>query len=403
MESMFKCRYITDSGEVKNEKIKFFSEEDILPFMKQNHYRLISYQKDHSLIQSLRKKTARPLDNKELTEFCDQLFFVFQSGTNLIEGLHIIKNDNDNPKVSETLQRIHQEVERGNTLSDAMKANGDMFPKLLTHMVESGEVSGNLDGIFRQMKEYYEKQGQIGQKIKMALIQPVVLLLIGIGVSFYFLRYALPDLMNNLEIEENQLPMLTKSLLFMSDFIGVYGIHILAGCIATAIAFRYLFRKHSFRYQFDKGLIKVPIIGHTLQYLETFRVSMALHLFVRSDVSILTALEILENIMTNQLAKESISDAKQSLVEGGSLVSGFNKNGFFGDKFIKYMEIGEETGNLEEVLGNLSSHYKNKIDEIIEKSLKNLEPILTVVMSVVVGVVVMAIAMPIFSMVDYIQ
>lgn len=403
METTFRCKYLTPSGEVKNDKLKFFSEEDILPFMQQNQYLLISYHKDRSVIQHLRAKAVRPLNNKELTEFCDQLFFVFHSGTNLIEGLYIIKNDNDNQKVSEILSRIHQEVERGNTLSDAMKVNEGMFPALLLNMVESGEVSGNLDGIFSQMKDYYEKQGQVGQKVKMALIQPVILLLIGMGISFYFLRYALPDLMSNLDIEENQLPALTKSMLFMSDFLAVYGVHLLFGIILLFIVFYFLKQVQAVRYQLDKALMKIPIVGNTLRYLETFRVAMALHLFVRSDVSILTALEVLENLMTNQLAKESISDAKQSLIEGGSLVAGFNKNRFFGDKFIKYMEIGEETGNLEEVLGNLASHFKNKIDETIEKSLKNLEPILTVVMSVVVGVVVMAIAMPIFSMVDYVQ
>lgn len=403
MEISYKCRYLTPKGEVKNEKLSFFSEEDLNSFMRQNQFMIISYEEDSSILKTLQNKSVRPLKNKEITEFCDQMYFIFNSGTSLIEGLYIIKNDNDNKKVSTILNKIHQEVEKGNTLSDSMKSNKGMFPSLLIHMVESGEVSGNLGDIFLQMKQYYEKQGQVAQKIKAALIQPVILLFIGIVVSIYFLQFVLPDLMSNLDIEYNQLPLVTKVLISLSNFIGSYHFYIVGAIISIGIVLWYLWQMHRFRYFAHKHLLKIPIFGSTVRYLETFRVSMSLHLFIRSDVSILTALEILENLMKNLIAKESIADARQSLIEGGSLVNGFKKNEFFGDKFIKYMEIGEETGNLEEVLGNLSSYYKNKIDEIIDKSLKNLEPILTVVMAVVVGTVVSAIALPIFSMVDYVQ
>lgn len=403
MKKRFLCRYVTPEGETKKEILEVYSVEDIKYYMAQHQYLLISYKTESDKISKLKKKMQRPLKDKELVEFCDQMYFVFSSGTSLIEGLNIIKRGNQNKRVAETIDFLYKEVESGNSLSHAMKSMEHLFPALLIHMVESGEVSSNMEDIFSEMKQYYEKQGDVKGKILSALIQPAILLFIGMIMLVYFLQVALPDLMGNLEIDQNQLPMITKVLIAISNFTSEYYLYMIFIIAVTIGGVIFAWQNEKVRFLGHKLILKIPVIGTTLRSLETFRVSLSLYLFLRSDVSILTALEIIESILKNTVAKKSVHETRKELLEGNTLSDGFSKVPFFDYKFVKYLEVGEETGSLESVMQNISTYYRNRIDEIIKKSLSLLEPVLTVTMAVMTGIIVAAVALPIFSMVDYIQ
>lgn len=403
MKKRFLCRYVTPEGETKKEVLEVYSVEDIKYYMAQHQYLLISYKTESDKISKLKKKMQRPLKDKELVEFCDQMYFVFSSGTSLIEGLNIIKRGNQNKRVAETIDFLYKEVESGNSLSHAMKSMEHLFPALLIHMVESGEVSSNMEDIFSEMKQYYEKQGDVKGKILSALIQPAILLFIGMIMLVYFLQVALPDLMGNLEIDQNQLPMITKVLIAISNFTSEYYLYMIFIIAVTIGGVIFAWQNEKVRFLGHKLILKIPVIGTTLRSLETFRVSLSLYLFLRSDVSILTALEIIESILKNTVAKKSVHETRKELLEGNTLSDGFSKVPFFDYKFVKYLEVGEETGSLESVMQNISTYYRNRIDEIIKKSLSLLEPVLTVTMAVMTGIIVAAVALPIFSMVDYIQ
>lgn len=402
-QQTFKCKCLNTTGDLVIEKIYATDLDEVKKVLQSRSLKLVTFTTMGPLHRLVRKIQKRPLTATELISFCDQFYFVFSSGTNLMEGLHIIEKENRNKKMNDLFQEISRDIGEGMSLSYSLKRNEHMFPDILIYMVETGEISGNLEEIFLEMKEYFIRQQEIKRKVSGAMIQPAFLVFFGAIVLLYFLNSILPELMENLEIKEEQLPLVTKAIMQLSDIVRDQGAFILMGIVGLFVSWVWMMKNRAFRYVVHRTLLKVPIIGKAIIYLETFKLSIALSLFLKSDVSIVKALDIVSKLMRNEVAKKSVTEARHTILEGMELHQGLRKVEFFEDSFIKYMEVGEKTGNLEEVSKNLTSQYKLKVDAFIQKTLALMEPTMTVMMTVVIGILVMSIALPIFNMVDYIQ
>lgn len=400
---LFKCKCLTNEGDIVHELVEATDIQEVQKILKARYMKLISYEKESFVHSTFKKVKERPLSSSELVFLCDQFYFIFSSGTNLMDGLLLVDHSGRKRKVNHLFKEITKDVAEGVSLSSSLKRNQHMLPDILIYMVETGESSGNLEEIFLEMKEYFLRQQEIKRKVTGALVQPAFLMVFGLITLVYFLKSLLPELMENLDIKESQLPLLTKVVLGASSIVTNHAFLLLFGFVITVLGGWGLIQRPSTRLFIHRAMTKVPFLGRLVVYLETFKVSIALSLFLKSNVPIVYALDIIAKLMSNEVARKSVKETKTTILEGMNLSDGFERERFFDESFIRYIGMGEATGNLEEVTKNLTQQYRLRIDDFIKKSLTILEPAMTVVMTLIVGVLVMSIVLPIFSMVDYIQ
>lgn len=400
---LYKCKCITSNGQVIIDSIEAKDFNELKRLIENKDLKLIRAAKENSITSKINSLKKRKLKQEELAELCSQIYFVLNSNTTLLNGLQIIKSDKKKDKVSQVIEHLYSDVEKGSSLSESMQSISYMFPKLFIYMIMSGELSGNLSTVFRQMQLYYETQGEIKKKVQSALMQPAILIVIAFGMLIFFLNFVLPEIMTAVEIGEDQLPLITRIVIGFSNYISAYYYYIIITIILVMFFGSKLYQNENVRFQVHKVLSKTPMISSFIKHMETYRFSMTLHLLLEAGVNLLETLDTIQNIMSNEVAKKSVKETKDTLLEGNRFYEGLSKSKFFDESFLKAIRIGEETGSLDDVLEQMSEYYKKKVDNKIKKTLALLEPMLTVGVGVFVGILILSIALPVFSMMDYIQ
>lgn len=335
---------------------------------------------------------------QDVVVFCRELTIIIKSGINLTVGLDILKKQTFK-RLKEVIQNITTEVQKGRTLAQAMKEGEQKFPELLIRMISTGEVSGNLSEVLDNMADYYEREIYIRQKIVGAMIYPIILILMSIAMIGFFIIYIIPEFTNMLEGQK--MPMITRITLGISSFvISRYMVGIIILFITVFLAIKRVIPEKKYKKVKDTLILKLPIIGEVVKGIITIRFIRTLYLLLKSGLDIVNILEVLKNTISNSVTENTIDFALDGIKRGEKLGDMLTIDGFFDPLIVQMISIGEETGEMENILEDLLKFYEKKVEIKIDKLIAMVEPIFTLAVGSMIALIIISMAYPLFNMVS---
>ena len=337
---------------------------------------------------------------KDLSVFCKQFASVLRAGVPLISALDMMSAQMENKTLKEALEQAATHVQKGGTLSEALKLNPKVFPPMLYNMVAAGEASGKLEICFERMATQFEKDGHIAAKIKGAMTYPAVILCVVIGVVVMMLVMVIPTFSEMFEEMGTQLPAATQMLVNASDFLVAKWYIVILGVVVLIVAIK-LFSNSEFGQDFNSRLaLKLPIFGNLNVKTAAAQFSRTFATLLASGIPLIDAVDQVSNIMKNKYIRDKLKECKVQVAKGVPLSKPIKDMDIFPLMLPQMMHIGEETGNIEDMMEKVADFYEDEVDIATDALASMMEPLIIVVMAVVVGGMVIAIYSPILSMYD---
>lgn len=343
---------------------------------------------------------SKKVQTKDLSVFCRQLSTMLSSGVGIVKSLDILEKQSDNPKMKDACEDMKSNVQRGNLFSDTMKFHKNIFPSLMIQMVVAGEASGNLDVVMDRLAMTYEKEAKIENKMKSAMIYPIILLVVLIGVVAFILVVVMPQFAGIFADAGKDLPLSTKILMGLSDFLVKRWYFIIIGIICFVVAIIQLKRSKEGRRTLDRIKLHAPIIGKQFRMIITSRFTRTMSTLLSSGITLLEAMTIVGKVVGNTDVESRLDEASEEIKKGIAMSRAVSAVGVFPPMVLSMLKIGEESGSLDLVLSKTADYYDEELDTAIQRLVSLLEPVLIVVMGLVVGFVVVSIAQPMFGIYD---
>jgi type IV pilus assembly protein PilC len=340
------------------------------------------------------------VSSKELAIFTRQFSVMIDAGLPLVQCLEILAGQQDNKTFQKVLNGTRASVEGGSTLSVAMKQYEKVFDPLYYNMVEAGETGGILDTILQRLSSYIEKNVKLKRAVQSAAIYPVAVISIAVGVIILLLWKVVPiftTLFAGLGVD---LPLPTRIVIMMSNFIGsIYGLVIAACAVGAVFAIKFWYGTPSGRMALDTIVLKVPLVGPLLRKIAVARFTRTLGTLISSGVPILEGLDITARTSGNAVIEKAINATRKAVEAGRSLVDPLKETGVFPGMVTQMIGVGEQTGAMDAMLQKIADFYEDEVDAAVKDLLTAMEPIMIVVLGVVVGGIVISMYLPLFSLI----
>lgn len=337
---------------------------------------------------------------KDISLFCRQIYAMLNAGVTVNTSLEVLESQTENKKMKETIGNVSDDVQKGETLTDAMKKYGDVFPDLLVNMIEVGEMSGNLDNIMAKMADYYERENKIRNKVKGAMVYPAILSIVTIFVVIFLLTAVLPTFVDMFTGSGVVLPLPTRILLTISSLLKNYWYLFIIILSGLFLLFRRYKKSEVGKKNIDKIKFKIPIYKTLIRDMMTTRFSRTLAIMITSGIPLMDALDIVSRVVGNKVVKEGISDTMDKMRQGSDLSTPIKDIKIFPPMLISMIKIGEESGALDTILDKAADYYDEELETSTKKLTTMIEPIMIVIMAIIVGFIVLSIALPMFDMVN---
>lgn len=335
---------------------------------------------------------------KDLSLFCRQMYTMIDAGISINNSLSMLSKQITNKRLRQIIGEMEEDVKKGEMVSDSMKNYTDVFPPLLISMVQSGEASGNLDEMFRRMADHFEKENRINSKVKSAMIYPIVLSIVAILAVSIIMIFVMPTFKSIFDEEGVELPVITKFLIGMSNFMSSHILIIILVVVAIIVTIA-KFKKSDKGYEFFSKLkLKFPVIKDLTTKTIVSRFTRTLSTLISSGISIVDAMPIVEGVLRNKVAEEEMAKIKERVVRGDGLSAPLKDSPVFPDMLSSMIRIGEESGSLDDMLSKTADFYDEEVENAITTATSLLEPVLIVIMGVVIGTIVISIMLPMFNM-----
>lgn len=345
----------------------------------------------------------KKVKSKDLSIFTRQFSVMIDAGLPLVQCLEILAQQQDNKYFQSTLMQVRQDVEEGSTLAAAMARHPRVFDQLYSNMVEAGETGGILDLILQRLSTFIEKLVKLKRDVVSALIYPSAVVALAIVAVSVIMVVVIPQFQNiflGLLGPGEQLPLPTRIVIFISDFLaGWGGLVILVTIIASVISIRFYYRTTGGRRNIDRLLLKLPIFGGILRKIAVARFSRTLSTLLSSGVPILQSLDITARTAGNIVIQEAILRVRTGVERGESFVDPLKATEVFPNMVAQMIGIGEQTGALDAMLGKIADFYEQEVDAAIANLLTLMEPILIGFLGVTIGSIVIAMYMPLFTLI----
>ncbi|MDE5978189.1 MAG: type II secretion system F family protein [Turicibacter sp.] len=393
----FRYRALTSRQEKVEGVYDAQSKDEVLAILATNGYYplLVEEVKDNLNVDLGFKKKVKL---KDIAIFCRQFYTMVDAGVQMDACLDILATQLTHPVLKEALREIYDDVKRGDTLSNAMARHPKVFPSLLIKMIQSGEVSGNLDTILLRMSVYYEKENKVNSKIKNAMIYPAVLASVAAAAVAIIITFVMPTFIDMFDQNGIELPLLTKGLLWTSDFMSAYFIYVLIAVFIIGFLFKtYTKTEHGY-YYLSKFKLWAPILKPLNQKIIVSRFTRTISTLLASGISIAQSVQIVSEVVQNKLAEEALLGVREKLIKGEGLSSPMRESGIFPSMLSSMIHIGEETGALDDILYKTADFYDDELEAQIQATTALIEPLMIVIMGIIIGVIVMAIMIPMFDM-----
>ena len=393
----FKYKAINSEGQRIEGSQSADSESQVREMLLSNQYYPLSIEKENSK-NKISFSFNRKVKLKDIAIFCRQFYVMLDSGLSIGKALNILIEQGEKPKIREALIGVNGDLKRGETLANSMRKRKDVFPNLLTSMIDAGERSGNLDIILKRMAEYYEKETKIRGKIKSAMIYPIVLGVVAIIAITFILTFVMPTFVQMFEENNVDLPMSTKMVLVTSKMLGKYGIIIFLILVTAIILLGKYLKSEEGQYKLSIINLKIPVIKKLTQKIIVSRFTRTMGIVSSSGMSLVTSLEIVASVVGNKIAENELLKVKEKVLKGEGLGDSIMNIKIFPPMLASMVKIGEEAGSLDSILDKTADFYDDELEREIKTATALIEPSMIVLMGIIIGFLLISILTPMFKM-----
>ena len=344
---------------------------------------------------------GRKVKPKHLMVFTRQLATLVQAGLPLLRGLRILLKQEKQAGLREALNGMGEAVEGGSTFSEALAQYPNIFDKLFVNMVKAGEAGGVLDVVLVRLAEFMEKAERVKNKVKSAMVYPIVVLLAAVGILTFLMINVIPKFKSIFDdlLEGKQLPKLTQFVINASMAVKNRWYYILGFIVILVIVWKVLRRTPSGRYALDKFKLRVPLFGQLFVKTAVARFSRTLGTLLTSGVPVLQALNIVRDTSGNEVVARAIQQVHDSVKEGDNMSMPLEASGVFPVMVVSMVDVGEETGALPEMLSRVADTYEDEVDRAVEALTSIIEPIMIILLALIVGTIVIAMFVPLVAII----
>ncbi|MCP5328732.1 MAG: type II secretion system inner membrane protein GspF [Steroidobacteraceae bacterium] len=341
---------------------------------------------------------ARRVSGNDVALLTRQLATLSKAGLPLEEALLAVSQQSEKPRVQSVLLGVRAKVMEGHALADGLADFPRVFPEIYRATVAAGEQAGHLDAVLERLADYTESRDELRQKILGALLYPIVLTIMCLGIVSGLLVYVVPKVVEVFESGKGKLPLMTRALIAVSDFLRDYGPWILLALVIGGIGFARWLRNPDARRRFHRLLLTLPLVGRLVRGFNTARFTRTFSILTGSAVPVLESLRIAGQVVSNLPMREAVEAAAQRVREGAPIGRALGQSRLFPPMTIHLISSGESSGELEDMLERAAISQERELDGILAALVGLLGPMLIVVMGLFVMGIVFAMLLPIFEM-----
>lgn len=385
-------------GKEKRGSLEAETRERALEQLKAEGLIPVSVREQGALNKEIDFSIGKKVKPRDLSVFCRQFVSITQAGVPMKEALQMLSEQTENKWLKCAISEVLLNVEKGNTLADSMRSQPDIFPPMLVNMVEAGEQSGSLEMAFSRMAVHFEKEAKLKATIKKATIYPIILVIAAIGVIAVMLLFVIPifiDMFADLDIE---MPALTMFVMNSSKWMTSHWYVLLAIIVGVVVAYKLIYKTTQGRLTIDRIKMKMPLFGKLTVKTACSQFARTMSTLLMSGISTIDALETTSKIVNNIHYTNAMLKAREEVMKGIPLSEPLEASGIFPPMVYHMTGIGEETGNVEEMLEKMADYYDEEVEMTTQSVLAAMEPIIILFMALIIGTLVIAVISPIASM-----
>jgi type IV pilus assembly protein PilC len=390
---------VTSGGKQTKGEIQAQSKAQAIALLRKNKVRVVSIRNKPVEI-SLNLSLGSQVKLQEISRFTRQLAAMTSAGLPLVQCLEILSSQCTNKILAKTIQQISGDIQVGSTLADALGKHSKIFNQLFCNMVAAGEASGNLDGVLMRLAEYQEKAEALRRKIKSAMMYPLIVGIVAVGVTVIMLVFIVPTFAKMFSDMGGELPGPTRLVMNISNFLRNWIWVIAAAATGGIIALMQYNKTEKGKFNIDTVKLKIPVFGDLERKSAVSRFSQTLATLLSSGVTILEALAITAKTSGNKVIEKGLKRTLEKITGGLSIAEPLKDTGVFPPMVIQMIAVGEKTGDLAEMLTKISEFYKEEVDAAVDALTSIIEPVMIVFLGAGVGGLLISMYLPIFSLMD---
>ena len=385
-------------GKEKRGSIEADNKEKVVDILKNDGLIPVSVKEQGALNKEIDFSIGKKVKPRDLSVFCRQFVSITQAGVPMKEALQMLSEQTENKWLKRAISEVLLSVEKGNTLADSMRGQSDIFPPMLINMVEAGENSGSLEMAFSRMAVQFEKEAKLKATIRKATIYPIILIIAAIGVVAVMLLFVIPifiDMFADLDVE---MPGITMWVMNTSEWMTEHWYMILGLIILVIVAYKMIYKTEQGRLAIDRVKMKMPLFGKLTVKTACAQFARTMSTLLSSGISTIDALETVSKIVNNIHYTNALLKAREEVMKGIPLSEPLTASKIFPPMVCHMTGIGEETGNIEDMLEKLADYYDEEVEMSVQSLMAAMEPMIIIVLAIVVGGLIAACMMPMMQM-----
>ncbi|MBR5596418.1 MAG: type II secretion system F family protein [Lachnospiraceae bacterium] len=342
-----------------------------------------------------RKPSAR-----DLSVFCRQFVSMTKAGVSIIEAMKMLTEQTENKALRNAVEGVRVNLEKGESLASSMRQYPKIFPNLLINMVAAGEASGSLDHAMDRMSVQFEKTAKNQGLMKKAMIYPIIVGLVALGVIVVMLLVVIPSYAEMFETLDATLPAITVLVMAMSQFLQRNWLFLLLLVVLVVLVTKAYLTTENGKHVWAEIQFRIPIVKNLVVKTASANMARTIGTMVSTGIPLVEAVDIVADTMDNVLVKESLIEAKEQIMMGVPLSEPIKESGIFPPMVHHMMKIGEEAGTTEEMLTKLADYYDEEVELAVQALMAAIEPLVIIVLALIVGFLVLSVILPMMSMYD---
>jgi type IV pilus assembly protein PilC len=393
---VYAARSVT--GEMQSGEIELKDRDEVVGFLRKQRMIPLKIEQKKAAI-AMPAFLGSGVSTRDIVIFTRQFATMINAGLPLVQSLDILAKQSENKTLRKVIEQVLYDVESGQTLADSMRTHSKVFPDLYVNMVAAGEAGGILDTILLRLAVFLEKADALKRKIKGAMIYPSVILGVAVMAVAVLLIFVIPTFQTMFASAGIELPGPTRLVIFLSEtlqakwYVGVLII------VMTVVLVRQFYKTPTGELMIDRLLLNLPIFGNMQRKGAIARFTRTLGTLVSSGVAILDGLEITAKTSGNRVLHDAIMESRSSIAGGETISDPLKRSGVFPPMVVSMINVGEQTGGLDEMLTKIADFYDEEVDAAVSALLAAMEPLMIVFLGVVVGGMIVAMYLPIFDMI----
>lgn len=345
----------------------------------------------------------RGITTRDIVGATRQLATMINAGLPLVQSLDVLAKQSENNALADVLKAVLYDIEAGSNLADALRKHPRVFTSLYVNMVTAGEAGGILDTILLRLATLLEKSDALVRKVARAMIYPAVVLTVAVAAVAIMLAFVIPTFQTMFDTVGAALPAPTRLVISLSQLLQHYWWALAAGGAVTLVGLRRYYATPAGRLAIDRASLRIPVLGIMLRKAAVARFTRTLGTLLSSGVSLLDALEITARTAGNRVIHDAVMASRANIAAGETITTPLKRSGVFPPMVVQMINVGEQTGGLDEMLTKIADFYDDEVDDAVEGLLKAVEPIMIVVLGAIIGGMIVAMYLPVFSIVETVR